>query len=63
MFLNILETLTCEPLCTNDNYCSGKTCKCGTGPACTGDQICKTGKCGMNIYPHTILKMYTNVKL
>ena len=42
----ISEKQTCDPACTNDNTCSGTDCICGNGAACTGDQICKNGKCG-----------------
>ena len=47
---------TCDPPCTNENTCVGTTCVCdndpfGDGSACTGDQICQNGNCGM--YFHT----------
>jgi hypothetical protein len=47
---NISETPTCDPVCTNENTCSGATCMCGSGTACTGVQMCKNGNCGMYLY-------------
>ncbi len=58
----ILASPTCEPACTHDNTCSGTICKCGTGTACTGDQTCKVGTCGMYLYPRNIFNVYTNSK-
>ena len=50
MFKIVLETPTCDPACTHENNCSGTTCMCGAGAACTGDQTCTNGTCGTYLY-------------
>ena len=61
-FLPIIsEMATCDPPCTNENTCYFTTCECYKEPrrypyvdsrpppdtACTGDQICQNGNCGV----------------